>query len=374
LDLTVDRADILRALQTCATLADKAASVIPIIRSVLLIATDDSLTISATNTEVTLRLACPARIREAGALVIDLVTLKDFLGNLPEDSAILTHAGGKFPLKIESGTTKFSVPIVKLADDYPTLPVEEPTKVPFAVDDVTAVADAYRAVVYAIGDGVRTTGDGTILAKGVSIIADADRIEFCATDGLRLAITTMHGSTPSDARDITPPAAIRALAKFSGSAQFYIGDRHTFIRFMDGSMLAYRRFDTKFPDYSRHRKIALNSESALTLERKRLADAVRRALILTPSDRGVEIMAAMGRLTVRPMKAERGEGSDTMPYEGDSGLRFEASGPYMLQALDAMDDETITMAQEGAVIVLRPVVSDLDAPETMHGFGTCGNY
>ena len=61
MELTVAKADLQKELQLCQGVVEK-RSTIPILSNVLLKATDDKLQIAATDLDVTILSACPARV------------------------------------------------------------------------------------------------------------------------------------------------------------------------------------------------------------------------------------------------------------------------------------------------------------------------
>lgn len=367
MDITVNRPEILKALQACATVAGK-GTIVPVLADVLVAMDGERLRISATDLDLTLSLTCPALLREDGpAFTANLQAFAEFVRNLPDDSVNLISAHqvtGNTALRIEAGTTKFLLP-VKRGDDFPTLPTLGDGPVLLTVDMAT-LADGYSAVTYA-ADAFAL--DGSLLRKGVLIKAIDGVLDFCSTDGSRMALMTFRTASDATFADVTPFRAARALAKIQheGDAKFRETENHIIVEFGDRSMLAYKRLDMTFPDYKS--AIPARAESELTLDRKRLAEAVHRARILTPTDLGMEITATAGRLTTRPMKAERGDGSDTMPYEGDGPLSAKVSAEYLGQALDAMKTEKVTLDATDRLVVLRSVADDLDGAESFHGIG-----
>lgn len=366
MDITVDRPEILKALSLCATVAGKSPST-PILADVLVAMDGDRLRIGATDLDLSLSITCPALLREddGSAFMVNLQTFTEFLRNLPDDSVNLISAhqvAGNAALRIEAGTTKFLLP-VRRGDDFPTLPAlgEEPI---LLTVDMATLADGYSAVTYA-ADAFAI--GGSLLRKGVLIKAVDGVLDFCSTDGNRMALVTFRAAPDATFADVTPFRAARALAKiqYDGDAKFRETENHIIVEFGNRSMLAYKRLDMTFPDY--RSAIPERAKSELTLDRKRLAEAVHRARILTPTDLGMEITATAGRLMTRPLKTERGDGSDTMPYEGEGPLSAKVSAEYLGQALDAMKTEKVTLDATDRLVVVRSVADDLDGAESFHG-------
>ena len=368
MDITVNRPEILKVLQICASVVEKRAvgAVIPILKNVRIAAHEEGLTILATNLDVTLKMECAATVRDKGTFLIDLQTFTEFLRNLPDDSVTLA-TGEQSSLRIEAGTTKFRLPILD-ADDFPTSPQIEANSKTFTIDMATLVA-GYSAVVYAAGDGIVNPAEK--IPYGALIATRGDRLDFCATDGRRIALASFAGSLPDAAAnvigDVTPIKAVRAIMKLptNGEARIRLSENQAFVEFGDMCFLAYKRGGAGFPHYMN--VVPESEDGGLLLDRRRFADAIRRAVMLAPNDRGVEIAAKDGRLTTSSWKRERGEGSDVMPYEGEGELSVFVSGEYVSQALDATDTENVSLSFDPkGLVVIRAVADDLDGPQLVH--------
>lgn len=367
----VDRTPLHKALQACSVVTDRSNSA-PILQGVRVsTAGKGALWVVATDLNLTLRLSVAATVHGGGEFVVNLQALTDFVRNLPDETVHLTHDDGA--LLIESGTTKFKVPVLS-AQDFPTLPECEDDAPSFETD-MSILADGYAAVSYAIGDGVRQADDGSVLAKGVSV-SNSDRgLEFCATTGIVLALARFAPSSTETVADVTPREAIAAFMKLREpeACRFRRGTNHVFVEFGEDSFFAYRRYDIPFPNYAAAMaKYSALTAVAITLNRKRLLEAIQRALLLNPGDRGVVIEAKAGRLTTKPLREERGDGGDAMPYDvgygaiDDLEMRIVVHGGHITQALSSVTTESVTLAQDGRIVVIRSVSDDLDGPTSMH--------
>lgn len=368
----VDRTPLHKALQACSVVTDRSNSA-PILQGVRISTRGlGALWIVATDLNLTLRLAVTATVHGGGEFVVNLQALTDFVRNLPDETVHLTHDDGT--LLIESGTTKFKVP-VKGAQDFPTLP-ECDEDAPSFETDMSILADGYAAVSYAIGDGVQQTRDGVTLAKGVSVTNGSSGLEFCATDGTRIAVARFAPSTTEAASDVTPQAAIAAFLKLRepDACRFRRGKDQIFVEFDGDSFFAYRRYDITFPNYANVIPKPVMMSGEVTLDRKRFLEAMRRALLLNPGDRGVVIETKAGILTTKPLREERGGGGDMMPCEGEGEMRITVSGEYVVQALSAVETDSITLAQDGRVVVIRSVSDDLDGPTSAHCLALRGDF
>lgn len=367
MNVTVKRAEFLRALSACSSVVTKSIST-PILEGVRVIANDDGLRIAGTDLELTIQVRCPADVRERGSFVLDLVTLMKFTQSAPDKTVSLEMDKRRATLQITSGTASFTIPVLDAAD-YPVLP--EPGDAPAVAEcEVELLAQGCRAVLFAASDGFDVTSSGLKMPKGLLLRFVNSKVEFCATDGKRIAYACAAKNGEEWLGDIVSTRAARAIMKFpaAGNAVIRHDTRHAFFECDDRSF-SYRRQDASFPDFTRYTSAATTPD-AIIADRKRLVETVQRVLLLTPSHRGIELDARAGRLTIRPLRNERGDGSDFMPCDGDTELRVSLSGTSLVQALEATGTERVSVGVGAeTMIIIRSVADDLDGTlESLHYF------
>src|ERR1700760_4903960 len=119
MELTVAKADLQKELQLCQGVVEK-RSTIPILSNVLLRAEDGRLQMAATDLDVTILSACPARITTPGGVTIEARRLFDIVRSLPDEDEHITMQENN-SLSVGSGPAKFRLRGLP-AEDYPTLP------------------------------------------------------------------------------------------------------------------------------------------------------------------------------------------------------------------------------------------------------------
>src|SRR6266568_3702376 len=83
LEITVSRAELLRELTAAQGVVERKTT-IPILSNFLFEASDDKLTITATDLDQSLRTSCAAKVKKAGACTIPARKLYDYIKLLPE--------------------------------------------------------------------------------------------------------------------------------------------------------------------------------------------------------------------------------------------------------------------------------------------------
>ena len=83
LEITVSRAELLRELTAAQSVVERKTT-IPILSNFLFEASDDKLTITATDLDQSLRTSCAAKVKKAGACTIPARKLHDYVKLLPD--------------------------------------------------------------------------------------------------------------------------------------------------------------------------------------------------------------------------------------------------------------------------------------------------
>ena len=83
LEITVSRAELLRELTAAQTVVERKTT-IPILSNFLFEAAGDTLTITATDLDQSLRTSCAAKVKKGGACTIPARKLYDYIRLLPE--------------------------------------------------------------------------------------------------------------------------------------------------------------------------------------------------------------------------------------------------------------------------------------------------
>lgn len=335
---------LLATLNLCAAVATKREGLMPLLQFVKIEASGAELHIEATDLDVTLQIACAAEIEEVGSFVVHLETLLSFLKSAP-DNTVSFSVDQPGWVNVTSGTAKFRYP-TREAQDFPVLPIEDVGAVHI---ETSVLADALNGTVYCVGDDVRFN------LRGVFFTACPPSFELCAADGYRFAVATTDSAWGATMSDLIPTKAARLLAKISAEADVAIrvATNHTYLTFSDGTVVSYRRQDVNFPKY-RH-LIPSAFDNRLLTQRDRLIQSVRRVLSLTTdADRGLRCSVADGRLTIRPKRAERGEGSDYVSVDSAGKFEFSMNGTRLKDALETVGGEMVLIGFTEKVITLEP--------------------
>ena len=201
---TVSKDDFSSALAWVArTLPSKASQ--PILRGVLIEATDDGLQLSGFDREVSTKVRVSADVSEPGKVLVAGRLASNIIGALPDKPVRIDYDGTK--VLVNCGSSHFELPAMTI-DDYPVLP------------DFPQVAGSLDPHLFTevIGQvAIASSRDDTLpMLTGVKITAGDGHLTMQATDRFRLHTRTL----PWDGANLdilAPATTLRDAAKLIGS-------------------------------------------------------------------------------------------------------------------------------------------------------------
>jgi DNA polymerase III subunit beta len=357
MEFSVNKSALLNELNTTQGVVERKTT-IPILSNLLVEAKGSSLTITATDLELSVRTACDAKIKKEGAGTIPAKKLLELVRLLPEGEI-------KFKLLdnhwVEIVSDKKKYKLVGMAkENFPALPAMPHTlvKIPAAILE-NLIAKTKFAI--SMEESRYTLNGGLLILK-------PDTLAMVATDGHRLALAeTDHklSGFSGEVKVLVPKKAMDEVEKLAAGAgdetsiEFAKDESHLF--FQVGHRLLISRILTgQFPNYEA--VLPRDNNKHVVLERAELMDAVRRvsqladqrshAVKMSVSTEGVEISAS---------SPEYGEAKESIEkdYKGDAiNIGFNSS--YMLDFLSAAADGPISieLKDEQSAGQMRPLADE----------------
>ena len=320
---------------------------IQILSGILLEAREGELRLAATDMELSLRAAVPARVEGDGAVVLPGRTLVDIARLLPSDEVTIEHRASESVVHVTSGSASYTLHTYN-AEDFPRLPDFSDTQT-FAVDREALIATIARVARAASRDEARP------VLTGVLVQFAGDKLVMAATDSYRLAVkeTTLSASAP-ELEAIVPSRALQELARIAGDAEeIAVGVQENQVLFSTGDVwLTTRRIDGQFPNY--RQLLPETFEHELVVPRGELLDVVRRAAVMIQRATPLQLRFADGELTVIARTHEVGESKESMPigFTGDT-LEIGFNADFLRDGLESMDGDDVRFK---LISPLRPAV------------------
>jgi DNA polymerase III subunit beta len=357
MEFSVNKSALLNELNTTQGVVERKTT-IPILSNLLVEAKGSSLTITATDLELSVRTACDAKIKKEGAGTIPAKKLLELVRLLPEGEI-------KFKLLdnhwVEIVSDKKKYKLVGMAkENFPALPAMPHTlvKIPAAILE-NLIAKTKFAI--SMEESRYTLNGGLLILK-------PDTLAMVATDGHRLALAeTDHklSGFSGEVKVLVPKKAMDEVEKLAAGAgdetsiEFAKDESHLF--FQVGHRLLISRILTgQFPNYEA--VLPRDNNKHVVLERAELMDAVRRvsqladqrshAVKMSVSTEGVEISAS---------SPEYGEAKESIEkdYKGDA-INIGFNSAYMLDFLSAAADGPISieLKDEQSAGQMRPLADE----------------
>ncbi|MCK5755992.1 MAG: DNA polymerase III subunit beta [Mycobacterium sp.] len=341
---------------------------VPVLAGVLLTGTDEGLTISGFDYEVSAEVQIPAEIASPGAVLVSGRLLSDIVRALPAKPVDVSVEGTRVALSC--GSARFSLPTMAV-EDHPTLPT---------LPDETGVVSS-ELFAEAIGQVAVAAGrDDTLpMLTGIRVEISGEKVVLAATDRFRLAVRELTWSTDAagvEAAVLVPAKTLSEAAKAgadgadvhlslgSGPA---VGKEGLLGIRSKGKRSTTRLLDAEFPKF---RQLLPTEHTAMaTLGVAELTEAIKRVALV--ADRGAQVRMefADGVLRLSAGADDVGRAEEDLPVEfAGEPLTIAFNPTYLTDGLGSLHSDRVTFGftTPSRPAVLRPAGDD-DAAATGAG-------
>lgn len=324
------------ALATAGRAAAGRSASLPVLSGVRLDVRDQTLTVTGTDLELTIRLSVPVHSEQPGSAVVPSKLVADIVKALPAGAVEIQITADE--MTISAGRSKFSVRPLAL-DDFPA-------QVEPVVDSVVlasgAVIDALRQVVRAA-----STDDARALLTGVLIASDDDALRMVATDSYRLAVRELPQSSvlATGQKVLVPSRALAELQRIlSANSELSVrfGAREAVFE-SGGTRLTTRLIDGEYPNY--RNLLPTSYPNLLTVSREPFLEALRRVKILAQESTPVRLTMMSDSLKLTAITQDIGKGEEEIDatYEG-AEMTVAFNPDFLASGLDALEGDEVTLA------------------------------
>lgn len=333
---------------------------VPVLAGVLLTGSDDGLSISGFDYEVSAEVRVPAEIASPGSVLVSGRLLSDITRALPAKPIDVSVEGTR--VSLTCGSSRFSLPTMAV-EDYPTLP---------ALPDETGVvsADLFSE---AIGQVAIAAGrDDTLpMLTGIRVEIAGEKVVLAATDRFRLAVRELTWSTAAadiDAAVLVPAKTLSEAAKagadggdvhLSLGAGAAVGKEGLLGISSGGKRSTTRLLDAEFPKF---RQLLPTEHTAMaTIGVGELTEAIKRVALV--ADRGAQVRMEFTedslRLSAGADDVGRAEEDLPVQFAGEP-LTIAFNPTYLTDGLSSLHSERVTFGftTPSRPAVLRPASDD----------------
>ena len=319
---------------------------VQVLSGILLSAEAGTITLAATDMELSLRTTLDARVEGEGAVVIPGKPFAELARLLPESDVTLEYKPEEGTVQIVSGSYSSRLHVFN-AEDFPRLPTVDAQL--HAIDREALLETVDRVAKSASRDESRP------VLTGILVRFEAGKLIMVATDSYRLSVKeTALGEAAPDLEAIIPARALTELSRLSGTGDTIdLGVHENHVVFGTGdAWLTTRRIDGQFPNYRQLLPDAFEVE--LTLPKSELGDVVRRASVLALRNSPLRLRLAEGELTVSAQTQDVGETQETMPaaYSGEEFL-IGFNAEFLRDGIDSIVGDDVKLK---LINPLRPAI------------------
>lgn len=354
--LVIDRNGLLKSLAHVQSVVER-RNTIPILSNILIDATGDGVTLTATDLEIAVLDSLDAQVMTPGATTVPAHTLFDIVRKLPDGAEVCldtTEAEGR--LTLSAGRSRFALSCLP-KDDFPVMADDNlPTSFELPAKELARLIDKARFAI--------STEETRYYLNGIYFhAADQDgdaMLRAVATDGHRLALVQMalpHGADNMP-NVIVPRKTIAEVRKLiddvSGTIEIALSDAK--IKFGLGSVtLTSKLIDGGFPDYNR--VIPEGNDKLLKVNGAVFAAAVDRvSTISTEKSRAVKLAIGTDAVELSANSSDTGSAVEEVAATyGAEPLEVGFNAKYLLDITSQIEGEEaeFLMADSGSPTIVR---------------------
>jgi DNA polymerase-3 subunit beta len=332
---------------------------VPLLAGVLLTGSDNGLTVSGFDYEVSAEVQLAAEIASPGSVLVSGRLLSDITRALPAKPVEVQVEATRVALTC--GNARFSLPTMTV-EDYPTLPTlpEETGMLP-----ADLFAEAIAQVAVAAG-----RDDTLPMLTGIRVEISGNTVVLAATDRFRLAVRELTwSSTPgTEAAVLVPAKTLAEAAKASSDgtevhlalgAGPAVGSEGLLGITSAGKRSTTRVLDAEFPKF---RQLLPSEHLAVaTIGVAELTEAIKRVALV--ADRGAQVRMELSegtlRLSAGAEDVGRAEEDLAVDFVGEP-LTIAFNPTYLTDGLGSLHSEKVSMGftDPKKPAVLRPAGAD----------------
>ncbi len=322
---------------------------LPVLSGLYLKATQNSLSIRATNLDLGISINIPTKTVETGEVVIPAQTLNSLLNSLIQSKSInLTTE--KQILKVKTENTEISIKTLTV-EEFPIIPeISEDEAFSLPSRDLVV---GLKSVIYAA-----SVGSMKPELSSVNLFYEGDSLVFVATDSFRLAEKRIRVKKMPHFKNILIPQKnvaeiIRIFDSIDDDVSISIGENQVAFR-GGGIYLVSRVIDGTFPDYKQI--IPKETTSKAVVLKQDLVSSLKTSLIFSDSlnQLHLEINPSKKIFEVESKNMNIGESVYSIPavVEGDI-LSINVNHRYLTDCFTSISADSVSLSFAGQA---KPII------------------
>ncbi len=310
---------------------------LPILSSILVRAKGDSVTLTATDLELSIETTFQCVVDEEGEVAVPAKTFLELLSQVPEGKITLkTSAQNTIQIVGESISSKLQV---QPADEFPD--IFEETKVAFLTLQPKDMEKITKYTLFATSSEVTKP-----IWSGVLCERKENEIRFVATDGFRLSLVSIPREEAGEEQKgiVFSSRFLKELGALREDMpiQFYLSDQvNQIVAVQDGVRIAGRKIEGEFPSYSKI--IPHEASSKIIVKKDDLLRAVKICSVVARDSTSV-LVCELHKDQMRMFAQTASVGESTVTIEGtlkgeENAIAFNPR--FLLDGVNAISTDEV---------------------------------
>jgi len=341
MEISVSKFDLLKELTATQGVVERKTT-IPILSNFLFEAAGDSITITATDLDLSLRTSCAAKVKKEGSCTIPARKLYDYVKLLP-DGDIGVKLLENHWVNIRSGRSNTKMVGMARSNfpSLPTFPTTQSMKIPAQV-----LRTMIAKTIFAISNE-----ESRYTLNGALMVLKPESIIMVATDGHRLAHIERSGEKfegiSGELKTLVPRKAMAELSTLLGStdADFveFAKDESTLFFRIGGRLLTSRQLTGQFPNYEA--VLPKDTSKSVVVRTDDVSAAIQRVAQFADERSGaIRLRLDKNEIKVSSSSTEAGESEDSMEtvYNGET-MTIGFNSQYLLDFFKAAGSNEVRL-------------------------------
>ncbi len=315
---------------------------LPILSGVLIEATEEGLTLSSFDYEVSAQTSITAEVEEAGKILVSGRLLADIASRLPNAPVQFSTEDNR--IKVTCGSAHFTL-LSMPVEEYPTLPqVSEQTGLLPADEFATAVAQVAVAA---------SRDDVTPVITGVQLEVSQNSLSLVATDRYRVAVRAIDwdsaGSNVESVTALVPARTLQEIGKTFGhsgtiSVSITSTDERELIAFRaDRKTVTSLLIKGNFPPVKRLFPETVDNYAVVNTAE--LIESVRRVSLVLEREAALRFSFTVDGLTLEAIGSEQAQASESIDaFLTGTDTVVSLKPQFLLDGLGAVKSEFVRIS------------------------------
>ncbi len=336
---TCDQTNLVKALNTVSK-AVTARTTIPILKGILLSLEGNTLTLTASDLEISIEKTIEVKGIENGSLVVSAKLFSDIIRKLPNETISIEGNENEKTI-IKTSSSQFTIVSIQ-ADEFPRIGAVEEEQERF-IFDKDILREMIRKTTFCA-----SVDESKGIIVGVLIERDGENLTMVALDGFRMAVVKENIGTGRESKIIISAKLLSEISKIITDEEpegeiIMVLDKKKALLTIDTTKVVLRLLEGDFIKY----KDILPKDKTLKIlvSRSLLQDSIERASLLAKEGKNnlVKFTIIDNLLTITSKSEEGAVKEEIIVEKAGEDIEIGFNSKYVLDVLKAVDDEIILM-------------------------------